>query len=233
MSLACLVCQVDSPTHSFRSYSVSSSDNEGRCTAIVNCLIRNASYLTPAANSSIASSSKVTPQPTTLSNGIPGGPPRLVRSHAVRRDLVQDWNFDEVVVGHQFRSSGWQRALVRWRIDLLTCFCFSFFWFGCNFKAFLLDSVLFFGLGANLNPPFLLQEFGVLFNIGSTTGYNPVQHEAHGQLILSQVKPFVILLVKSGTQLLPCPGRVDSTRGFSSNYTIIKKFFSFFSFYSH
>ncbi|KAL5715688.1 hypothetical protein ACHQM5_017475 [Ranunculus cassubicifolius] len=92
MSLACLVCHaVDSPSQSFRSYSISSSDNEGRCSTIGTCLTtRKASIPRDNANA------KVTPQPF-LSNS-QGGPPRLVRSRAVRRDLVRDWNFDEVVL---------------------------------------------------------------------------------------------------------------------------------------
>ncbi|KAL6315801.1 hypothetical protein AAG906_008187 [Vitis piasezkii] len=101
MSLACLVCHsVESPSHSFRSYSVSSSDNEGRCSAIANCLARRASLPAPTANSSIIRSSKVTPHPSIPnSSGIPGTP-RLVRSCAVRRDIVRDWNFEEVVMEH-------------------------------------------------------------------------------------------------------------------------------------
>lgn len=99
MSLACLVCHgVESPSHSFRSYSVSSSDNEGRCSAISNCLTRKLSLPPPRASSSMASSSKVTPQPANPGNDGVSGPPRLVRSCAVRRDLVRDWNFDEVVM---------------------------------------------------------------------------------------------------------------------------------------
>ncbi|XP_068659782.1 uncharacterized protein [Aristolochia californica] len=96
MSLACLVCHsVDSPSQSFRSYSVSSSENEGRCSAIVNCLNRTA--LSDTTNSTMTS--KVTPQPIMAgTQGIITGPPRLVRSHAVRRDLVRDWNFDELLV---------------------------------------------------------------------------------------------------------------------------------------
>ncbi|CAA0827847.1 Unknown protein [Striga hermonthica] len=92
MSLACLVCHgVESPSHSFRSYSVSSSENEGRCSAMASCLTRKTSLPHHRTNHSITSS-KVMPQPT-----IPGnGAPRLVRSHAVRRDIVRDWNFDEV-----------------------------------------------------------------------------------------------------------------------------------------
>ncbi|KAJ6884733.1 hypothetical protein NC652_031668, partial [Populus alba x Populus x berolinensis] len=99
MSLACLVCHsVESPSHSFRSYSVSSSDNEGRCSAIATCITRKLSLPPPRANSSFASSSKVTPQPSSPSNDDMTGPPRLVRSCAVRRDLVRDWNFDGFVM---------------------------------------------------------------------------------------------------------------------------------------
>ncbi|XP_057427343.1 uncharacterized protein LOC130720681 [Lotus japonicus] len=102
MSLACLVCHsVDSPSpsHSFRR-TVSSSENEGRCSAISNCLTRRVSVQHPATHSFLASSSssKVTPQPTGSSNSEIPGAPRLVRSRAVRRDIVQDWNFDEVVM---------------------------------------------------------------------------------------------------------------------------------------
>ncbi|EYU22888.1 hypothetical protein ABFS83_03G113200 [Erythranthe nasuta] len=94
MSLACLVCHgVESPSHSFRSYSVSSSDNEGRCSAIANCLARKTSLPHLRPNSGITSS-KVMPHPTIPGNGVTGAP-RLVRSHAVRRDIVRDWNFDE------------------------------------------------------------------------------------------------------------------------------------------
>ncbi|KAF3447361.1 hypothetical protein FNV43_RR12547 [Rhamnella rubrinervis] len=98
MSLACLVCHsVESPSHSFRSYSASSSENEGRCSAIANCLTRKVS-LPASTNPSLLSSSKVTPQPSIPSGSGMAGTPRLVRSRAVRRDLVRDWNFDEVAV---------------------------------------------------------------------------------------------------------------------------------------
>ncbi|XP_028072363.1 uncharacterized protein LOC114274598 [Camellia sinensis] len=99
MSLACLVCHsVESPSHSYRSYSVSSSDNEGRCSAITNCLTRKVSLPHLTANNSSIASAKVTPQPGIPSNGVAGAP-RLVRSRAVRRDIVRDWNFDEVEMG--------------------------------------------------------------------------------------------------------------------------------------
>ncbi|EOA34615.1 hypothetical protein CARUB_v10022182mg [Capsella rubella] len=95
MSFACLVCHsVESPSHSLRSYSVSSSDNEGRCSVIASCLTRKS--LIQAARSSTfpASSSKVTPQPNFQAGE--GASPRLVRSRAVRRDIVRDWNFNEI-----------------------------------------------------------------------------------------------------------------------------------------
>ncbi|KAG5233259.1 hypothetical protein OIU77_004696 [Salix suchowensis] len=99
MSLACLVCHsVESPSHSFRSYSVSSSDNEGGCSAIANCITRKLSIPPPRANSSLASSSKVAPQPSSPGIDDMAGPPRLVRSRALRRDLVRDWNFDGAVM---------------------------------------------------------------------------------------------------------------------------------------
>ncbi|KAK7364567.1 hypothetical protein VNO80_13304 [Phaseolus coccineus] len=103
MSLACLVCHsVDSPSpsHSFRSYSVSSAENEGRCHAVATCLTRKLSLPPSAVHSFLAptSSSKVTPQPTGSSNNLIPGTPRLVRSRAVTRDRVRNWNFDEIVM---------------------------------------------------------------------------------------------------------------------------------------
>ncbi|XP_020235206.1 uncharacterized protein LOC109815036 [Cajanus cajan] len=99
MSLACLVCHsVDSPSpsHSFRSYSVSSSENEGRCHAVATCLTRKLSLPPSTLHSFLppSSSSKVTPQPTSSSNNTP----RLVRSRAVTRDRVRNWNFDEIAM---------------------------------------------------------------------------------------------------------------------------------------
>uniref|UniRef100_A0A6N2MAN2 Uncharacterized protein n=1 Tax=Salix viminalis TaxID=40686 RepID=A0A6N2MAN2_SALVM len=78
---------VESPSHSFRSYSVSSSDNEGGCSAIANCITRRLSIPPPRANSSLSSSSKVAPQPSSPGIDDMAGPPRLVRSRALRRDL--------------------------------------------------------------------------------------------------------------------------------------------------
>uniref|UniRef100_A0A1J3GJ08 Uncharacterized protein n=2 Tax=Noccaea caerulescens TaxID=107243 RepID=A0A1J3GJ08_NOCCA len=95
MSFACLVCHsVESPSHSFRSYSVSSSENEGRCSVIASCLTRKSLIQAARSNTFPASSSsKVTPQPNFQAEG---ASPRLVRSRAVRRDLVRDWNFNEI-----------------------------------------------------------------------------------------------------------------------------------------
>ncbi|KAK4777913.1 hypothetical protein SAY87_018100 [Trapa incisa] len=99
MSLACLVCHgAESPSHSFRSYSVSSSDSDVRCSTVISCLSRRTSLPLPLSTSSAVASSKVTPLPAIPSSGLNITAPRLVRSHAVRRDLVRDWNFDEAVM---------------------------------------------------------------------------------------------------------------------------------------
>ncbi|KAE8778257.1 hypothetical protein D1007_48837 [Hordeum vulgare] len=96
MSLACLVCHgMSSPSQSFRSYSVSSSEDENRCGAAVACLSRKIMAAGPANR---VGTSKVTPVMAT-GQGIEGAP-RLQRSRAVSRDLVRDWNFDEIVVGN-------------------------------------------------------------------------------------------------------------------------------------
>uniref|UniRef100_A0ACD5XFP2 Uncharacterized protein n=1 Tax=Avena sativa TaxID=4498 RepID=A0ACD5XFP2_AVESA len=96
MSLACLVCHgMSSPSNSFRSYSASSSEGENRCGAVVACLSRQI-MATGVANR--VGTSKVTPAMAT-GQGIEGAP-RLQRSRAVSRDLVRDWNFDEIVVGN-------------------------------------------------------------------------------------------------------------------------------------
>ena len=99
MSLACLVCHgMSSPSHSLRSYSVSSSEEESRCGAAVACLARR---VTPAATSASVGTSKVTPFPPMVSGQVgTEGTPRLQRSRAVSRDLVRDWNFDEVIVAN-------------------------------------------------------------------------------------------------------------------------------------
>jgi hypothetical protein len=99
MSLACLVCHgMSSSSHSLRSYSVSSSEEESRCGAAVACLARR---VTPAGTSTSAGTSKVTPFPPIVSGQVgTEGTPRLQRSRAVSRDLVRDWNFDEVIVAN-------------------------------------------------------------------------------------------------------------------------------------
>ncbi|CAN6328137.1 unnamed protein product, partial [Urochloa humidicola] len=97
MSLACLVCHgMNSPSHSLRSYSVSSSEEESRCGAAVACLARR---VTPAGTSSVGTS-KVTPFPPMVTGQGTESAPRLQRSRAVSRDLVRDWNFDEVILAN-------------------------------------------------------------------------------------------------------------------------------------
>ncbi|KAK8966866.1 hypothetical protein KSP40_PGU020747 [Platanthera guangdongensis] len=96
MSLGCLAFRsIDSPTQSFRSYSASSSDNEGRCAAMVGCLTRTTASLPGNADTRTA---KVTPLSTITNVQDIAGAPRLVRSRAVNRDLVRDWNFDEFLM---------------------------------------------------------------------------------------------------------------------------------------
>nr|CAD1838754.1 unnamed protein product [Ananas comosus var. bracteatus] len=95
MSLACLVCHgMESPSHSFRSHSVSSSDAEGRCAAALSCF---AQKIAISGNNNGAA--KVAPFPVIGNGQGVTGAPRLQRSRAVSRDLVRDWNFDEVLVG--------------------------------------------------------------------------------------------------------------------------------------
>ncbi|RWW28521.1 hypothetical protein GW17_00007005 [Ensete ventricosum] len=96
MSLACLVCHImDSPSRSFRSYSLSSSEDEGRCAAVT-CLTRKVTVATGTTNA--ISTSKVTPFPMMATGQGMSGTPRLLRSRAVSRDLVRDWNFDQLHV---------------------------------------------------------------------------------------------------------------------------------------
>lgn len=98
MSLSCLVCHsMDSRSRSFRSYSVSSSEDEGRCSAVVTCLTRKVAVAT-AGTANVISTAKVTPFPIMASGQGMTGTPRLLRSRAVSRDLVRDWNFDQVHV---------------------------------------------------------------------------------------------------------------------------------------
>jgi hypothetical protein len=97
MSLACLVCHgMSIPSHSFRSYSVSSSEEENRCGAVVACLSRK---VMPTSTSG-AGTSKVAPFPLMPAGQGAEGAPRLQRSRAVSRDFVRNWNFEEVVGGN-------------------------------------------------------------------------------------------------------------------------------------
>ncbi|CAH8357542.1 unnamed protein product [Eruca vesicaria subsp. sativa] len=92
MSFACLVCHsVDSTSHSFRSYSVSSSDNEGRCSMIASCLSRTSLIQAVRSNNFPASSSsKVTPQSTFQGGELmitEGASPRYVTSGSLRSSI--------------------------------------------------------------------------------------------------------------------------------------------------
>lgn len=92
ISLSCLACHgVNSRSESFRSYSVSDSDGEGRCGATMNCWRRR----TPTDIANSAASSQASPRPVVTSQDAPGTP-RLVRCRAVRRDIFEDWHFDDM-----------------------------------------------------------------------------------------------------------------------------------------
>ncbi|KAG0486979.1 hypothetical protein HPP92_009074 [Vanilla planifolia] len=82
------------PSNSFRSNSTSSSDNEGLCAAMIACLARSTN---PPRHPNITSS-KVAPLSVITNIEVTTATPRLVRSHALTRDLVRDWNFDELLV---------------------------------------------------------------------------------------------------------------------------------------
>ncbi|CAI9755928.1 unnamed protein product [Fraxinus pennsylvanica] len=69
---------------------------EGQYEFGLSCMPWKTSFPHPRANPRITPS-KVMPQPSVPSNVVAGAP-RLVRSCAVRRDLVRDWNFDEVML---------------------------------------------------------------------------------------------------------------------------------------
>ncbi|XP_073105913.1 uncharacterized protein [Elaeis guineensis] len=98
MSLACLVCHSGgSPSQSFRSHSISSSEGEGRCSAVVSCLTQKVTIATGHGDNT--ATSKVAPFPVMASGQGMAQTPRLERSRAVTRDLVRDWNFDEILVG--------------------------------------------------------------------------------------------------------------------------------------
>lgn len=61
---------------------------------IASCLASKSLVQAARSRTFPASSSKVTPQPNFQAGE--GAPPRLVRSRAVTRDLVRDWNFNEI-----------------------------------------------------------------------------------------------------------------------------------------
>eukprot|EP00252_Welwitschia_mirabilis_P006361 TRINITY_DN17218_c0_g1_i1.p1 TRINITY_DN17218_c0_g1~~TRINITY_DN17218_c0_g1_i1.p1 ORF type:complete len:106 (-),score=27.47 TRINITY_DN17218_c0_g1_i1:334-651(-) len=91
MNLSCLACHgADSPSTSFRGHSGSDAESEGRCGAALNCWMKKSHTPPP----DIPVTSRVAPQPFQTTQGPPGSP-RLVRCHAVRRDIFRDWHFDD------------------------------------------------------------------------------------------------------------------------------------------
>ncbi|KAH7441620.1 hypothetical protein KP509_03G046100 [Ceratopteris richardii] len=75
-----------------RSYS-NRSDTQVSC-----CWSTKRSNPPPSAPTSDASSARVAPLPS-HNNAESSGTPRLMRCHAVRRDLFNDWNFEDFMTG--------------------------------------------------------------------------------------------------------------------------------------
>nr|ABK22057.1 unknown [Picea sitchensis] len=97
MSLACLTCQVVQRTDSdLRSYSFN-SQQEQRCGAVVGCW----STKNPRQPPLEEVSARVVPVLSNSNSNNNQGPvsPRLTRCHAVRRDILRDWNFEEFAEG--------------------------------------------------------------------------------------------------------------------------------------
>lgn len=98
MSLACLVGHSrGGPSQSFISHSVSSSEGEGQCSAVVSCLTHKISIATGHGHNT--ATSKVAPFPVMATGQGTAETPHLRRSRAVTRDLVRNWNFDDILVG--------------------------------------------------------------------------------------------------------------------------------------
>ncbi|GLJ44559.1 hypothetical protein SUGI_0936010 [Cryptomeria japonica] len=111
MSLACLSCQNVTRTHSdLRSYSIHSQDEEKWGGSAVSCWSsnkRNPQHHDHPAAAEITVKTRVVPVPPSSSvasrNSTNQDPvsPRLVRCHAVRRDIFRDWHFEDFPEGNR------------------------------------------------------------------------------------------------------------------------------------
>eukprot|EP00249_Psilotum_nudum_P015384 c25298_g1_i2 orf=450-752(+) len=99
MSLECLACYgVENSPHVMRSYS-SGSDTQVTC-----CWSKKSAPPPPSEPSTAATGSRVAPVPPRNTGG--ATIPRLTRCHAVRRDLVMDWNFEDITEGYNAAIQG-------------------------------------------------------------------------------------------------------------------------------
>ncbi|GLJ48942.1 hypothetical protein SUGI_1032640 [Cryptomeria japonica] len=98
MSLACLTCQVVQRTQSdLRSYSFSSQEEQQRCGTVAGCWSKKNSQQPSVEVNTVRARVVPVPSHSTVNEGPVS--PRLTRCHAVRRDILRDWNFEEFVEG--------------------------------------------------------------------------------------------------------------------------------------
>ena len=156
MSLACIICPAMDTSREFaRSQSTRSDIEVSCCWATTrktpqqppqhrhNHHNHNHHHLAPLPNGDSNSGSKVAPAPSRNASLTSDDTPRLLRCHAVRRDLFNDWNFEEFMAG-----LAWLPTMV-YVLTLLNVFAWLFLrWYG-------LCSTVFFGYAWSLLEPFL------------------------------------------------------------------------------
>lgn len=109
MSLACLTCQ-NLRTDSCRSYSYRSDEEQQQTGSSVGCWSNKKNPQPPAAENTLRTRVAPVPPPGGgSSNNISGSSsiqasesnPRLMRCHAVRRDIFRDWHFEDFPEGNR------------------------------------------------------------------------------------------------------------------------------------
>ena len=111
MSLACIICPAMDTSREFaRSQSTRSDIEVSCCWATTRKTPQqppqhrhnhhnHQQHLAPLPNGDSNSGSKVAPAPSRNASLTSDDTPRLLRCHAVRRDLFNDWNFEEFMAG--------------------------------------------------------------------------------------------------------------------------------------
>lgn len=110
MSLACLSCQNVLRTDSCRSYSFRSDEEQQQTGSSVGCWSNKKNPQPPPAENTLRT--RVAPVPSPMggssnniidhsSNQAPDSNPRLMRCHAVRRDIFRDWHFEDFPEGNR------------------------------------------------------------------------------------------------------------------------------------